>query len=101
MAHTIQLSDNLYETLVQQAQVRGETPEELLWNWLTDLQSQTTAVNDGQPDSASDTMHGEYDPTKDPLAPFLGAFEATEPDVVREHDSFLGEAYADSHCDEQ
>lgn len=41
---------------------------------------------------------GQYDPANDPLAPFLGAFEATEPDVVRRHDDYLGKAAADSHA---
>ena len=38
-----------------------------------------------------------YDPAQDPLAPFLGAFEATVPDVVQRHDDYLAEAYADTH----
>lgn len=44
---------------------------------------------------------GQYDPANDPLAPFLGAFEATEPDVVRRHDDYLGKAAADSHASQQ
>lgn len=42
-------------------------------------------------------MKGEYDAALDPLAQFLGAFEADAPDVVRRHDAYLGEAYADQH----
>jgi len=33
----------------------------------------------------------------DPLAPFLGAFEATDPDITQRHDDYLADAYADSH----
>lgn len=33
----------------------------------------------------------------DPLAPFLGAFDATTPDSVRQHDTYLADAYADTH----
>ncbi len=33
----------------------------------------------------------------DPLAPFLGAFEATDPDVMQRHDDYLADAYADIH----
>ncbi len=47
--------------------------------------------------SGSDTMSGIYDLAKHPLAPHLGPLEATEPDVVRVHDEYLGEAHGDTH----
>jgi hypothetical protein len=85
VAHMIEITDKAYQFLVDTAHDRGKTPQQLLEEWLLDLQ----AAEGGIP--------AEYDPTKDPLAPFLGAFEADAPDVVARHDDYLAETYADAH----
>ncbi|MGH2501056.1 MAG: hypothetical protein ACRDID_00935 [Ktedonobacterales bacterium] len=39
-----------------------------------------------------------YDPTTDPLAPFIGALHSGTPDLAERHDSYLAEAYEDDHA---
>lgn len=54
-------------------------------------------LREAQGDGLTAHQAGAYDRASDPLGPFLGAFEATEPDVVRRHDAYLADAYADTH----
>jgi hypothetical protein len=61
------------------------TPQQLLEAWLLDLQAHDAEGLEGD------------DPPKDPLAPFLGAFEADSPDVIARHDQYLAETFADVH----
>jgi hypothetical protein len=85
MAHVIEIADKAYQVLVDTAHERGKTPQQFLEEWLLDLQA-----------TAEESPAG-YDPAKDPLAPFLGAFEADAPDVVARHDDYLVGTYADAH----
>jgi hypothetical protein len=94
MGHTLEIPDETYQELMHLAAERGQTPVQVLQQWVKEIQqasSQQPAI------PTHGTMNGQYDPAQDPLAPFLGAFEATAPDVVHRHDHYLGEAYADSH----
>lgn len=70
----------------------GQTPEQAFLAW-------TRALRQGemrQSETDEGTI-GVYDPAADPLAPFLGAFEAGVPDLSQQHDMYLGQAHRDSH----
>jgi len=89
MNRTFDISDETYEILKSLAAERGQEPEDLLEQWLGQVREQaaaqhSVATGNGQPIV--------YDAAIDPLASYLGAFEATAPNVVREHDAFVGEA---------
>src|SRR5579871_2808994 len=89
MSHTFEISDQTYQSLMLLAAARGQEPEDLLEQWLDEVRTSTVA----QPSSATPpngTSSG-YDPRADPLASFLGAFEATSPDVVRKHDAHVAD----------
>lgn len=89
MSHMVEISDESYQSLMSLATARGQKPEDLLEQWLREVRTQLAA-----PPAAEIAGNGEtrrYDPTVDPLASFLGAFEATSPDVVRHHDAYVVE----------
>lgn len=97
MSHSFRVSDEAYETLASVAAAHGRTPEDLFRTWVNEMREQTFAQSSTPTvEENSDAVNG-YDPAHDPLAPFLGAFEATTPDVVRRHDDYLSETYADTH----
>jgi hypothetical protein len=85
LTHSIEIADNMYQVLADAAPERGKTPQQLVEEWLRAMQ----ASEEESPE--------DYDPNEDPLAPFLGAFEADVPDVVTRHDDYLAETYADAH----
>jgi hypothetical protein len=45
-----------------------------------------------------ETPEAAYDPTTDPLAPFIGALHSGTPDLAERHDAYLAEAYEDDHA---
>jgi hypothetical protein len=73
-AMTIQLPEEVYEPLAQNAQKVGRTPEELVSAWL--------AV----------AVRGL---AKDPLLRWAGAFSSEVTDVSECHDHYLGQALLD------
>ena len=89
MSHMFEISDEVYQTLVSLAAARGQKPEDLLEQWLDEVPTRVAAQPSS--DSSVNLEAGECDPTIDPLASFLGVFEATAPDVVRRHDAYVGE----------
>ena len=82
VSHTIVLSDESYQTLRVAAEARGVSISELVQAWATTL---TAPIG---PDAVE----------RDPLAPFLGTFEATVPDLMRRHDDYLGDEALDRHA---
>lgn len=86
MSHTFEISDEAYQTLKALAATRGQKPEDLLEQWLDEVPMRVPAQASLDPSVNADA--GDADPTFDPLAAFLGAFEATAPDVVR---AYVGE----------
>ncbi len=90
MSHIVHvpLSDEQYDRLTAYAAQHGLAVETLL----QDALEQGMAKLAGS--VAVDEEEAIYDPATDPLAEFLGAFEADVPDIVRHHDAYVGEAYA-------
>lgn len=95
MAHALEIADEAYQALIDAARDRGKTPQHLLEQLLLDL-SQRVSSQDVQSASESESSV-DYDPAKDALASFLGAFETDVPDVVRRHDHYLAQTYVDTH----
>ncbi|HEX6818166.1 MAG TPA: hypothetical protein VF120_07315 [Ktedonobacterales bacterium] len=93
MSYVFEIPDEVYETLAEVAARQGRTPEEAFRSWVAQMRAQAGPIEPTKPKARE--MRGEYDASLDPLAQFLGAFEADAPDVVRRHDAYLGEAYAD------
>jgi hypothetical protein len=90
MSHIVHvpLSDEAYNRLTTYAVQQGMTVETLLMTVVE--QGMTKLVVSGVPDE----QEAVYDPADDPLAEFLGAFDADASDIVQRHDVYLGEAYA-------
>lgn len=88
MSHAFLIPDETYETLNQIAVRQGRTPEEVFQQWVERMQREEAGGA-----TAQGGTQRTYDPQRDPLAAFLGAFEAVNPDVVRRHDEYLGETY--------
>ena len=68
---TLELPNDVYESLVKAAKQANRLPEELATQWLADTAQHV--VND-------------------PLEPFIGAFSSNIPDWAEQHDKYLGEA---------
>ena len=85
MSYVFEIPDEVYETLAEVAARQGQTPEEAFRSWVVQMRAQADPV-----EPRAREMKGEYDASLDPLAQFLGAFEADAPDVVRRHDAYLG-----------
>ncbi len=82
VSHTVDLSDETYQALHTAAHVRGVSIAELVQAWAA------TFAIPGGPDAVE----------RDPLSPFLGAFEATVPDLMRRHDDYLADEAIDRHA---
>jgi hypothetical protein len=95
MAHVLEIADAAYQALVDAAQDSGKTPQQLVEEWLLDLNRSSSPQHDLAASEAEIPVG--YDPARDPLADFLGAFASDVPDLVARHDHYLAEAYADIH----
>jgi hypothetical protein len=74
MSHqlTLHIPDSLYSPLTQVASKTGQTPEQLVLQYLSQaIQSQTD----------------------DPVEQYIGAFSSTTPDWADQHDTYLGESH--------
>jgi hypothetical protein len=80
MSQALHIPDETYAALQRIAQDRGLSVEALLQSWVDELTQPPT-----QPGAAA-----QYDPARDPLAEYLGAFEAISSDDVERHDEFFG-----------
>jgi hypothetical protein len=94
MAHVLEIADEVYRSLVDAAHDRGTTPQQLLEEWLTALSQQAVRRN-GTSDSEL-KPHDRSIEQPDPWRGFVGAAEATDPDVLERHDHYLAEEYADT-----
>ncbi|HEY8742328.1 MAG TPA: hypothetical protein VIU62_04475 [Chloroflexota bacterium] len=96
MARTFEVADDTYEKLVEVALKKGKTPQQLFQDWLREQQAQPVS----QPRAGNPwaPFIGTEDAESDPLATFIGAFEADTPDILVRHDHYLAEAsFAASH----
>ncbi len=82
VSHTIDLSDETYQALHAVARAHDVSIAELVQGWVA------TLAASGGPDAVE----------RDPLAPFLGTFEATVPDLTRRHDDYLADEAIDRHA---
>ncbi len=82
MSHRVDLSDETYQTLHAAAHARGMSIAGLVQAWASTLAT---------PDSPGAVE-------RDPLAPFLGTFEATVSDLMRRHDDYLADEAIDHHA---
>ena len=68
---TLKISDNIYELLVRASEQSGQTPEQVVQEWVKS--------------KAEQSVH-------DPLLQLAGAFESDISDISKEHDVYLGKA---------
>jgi hypothetical protein len=73
MSHTLTLEvpEDVYESLLQAAKQTGQSPEILAVQWLAQVPQKTT---------------------DDPLEQFIGAFNSHGSDWIEKHDEYLGDA---------
>jgi hypothetical protein len=90
MSYSSEIPDETYEILSCLAAARGQKPEDLLDQWLREVRTQVAALPPSE--TPVNGVPSAYNPSTDPLASFPGAFEATAPDIVRNHDAYPGEA---------
>jgi len=72
---TLNIPDNVFQALQQQAQQTGQSPESVALQLLTNATQPTVA---------------------DPLEAFIGAFTSKSPGWADRHDALLGESVNDS-----
>jgi len=88
VSHSFRVSEETYRALSRAAARHGQSPEGLFTAWVEEQE-----VKDRHAEHPDGVRSGDQVPEDDPLGPFLGTFEATEPDVVRRHDDYLAESY--------
>jgi hypothetical protein len=91
MSHTLHISDKLYEKIAAYAGEQGQPVDAFAEECLAAAIDQLDSAP--QPDE-QDT----YDPAKDPIAPFIGAFAfEDDPGLMERHDEyFAGEGKRDA-----
>ncbi len=87
MSHIFRLPDDIYSEIASYAAQHGQTPDVLL----------ITLVKEGveqlkHTDKMAAIRKVNYDPARDPLAPFIGAFDSGEGDSdwIERHDEYFG-----------
>lgn len=74
---TIEISDNIYASLIKVATQVGQTPEQVILHWI----------------------ENRVDPaTKDPLLALAGVFEAPMTDISEQHDDYIGTGIKGDHA---
>lgn len=85
MSHVFQIPDDMYDELVAYAAQRGQTLDLLLMTLLTEG---VELLKQGETPASLHAVH--YNPAKDPLAPFIGAFESDDdPGWIEQHDTYF------------
>ena len=74
---TLELSDNIYEVLLKTSTQIGQTPEQIIIEWVETKIKQTV---------------------QDPLLQLAGIFEANITDVSERHDEYIGAGLRDTHA---
>lgn len=73
---TLEISDPIYQMLLKTAKQIGQTPEQVVLNWLENRVKQST---------------------KDPLLQLAGIFDSDLTDISEHHDEYIGNALRDNH----
>jgi len=73
---TLELPENVYQSLKKTATQTGQQPETLAVQWLKKITQQQEI---------------------DPLEKFIGAFNSNIPDWADEHDKYLGQSLLNKH----
>ncbi len=83
MSYVFRVPDEIYTEVASYAAQRGQTPDALLIELVTEGVEQ---LKHGEPG-----YQGAYDPTFDPLAPFIGAFDSGDdvPGWIEQHDMYF------------
>jgi predicted transcriptional regulator len=76
---TLQIPDALYQPLTQVADKMGQTPEELILKYLSQVVREQVA--------------------NDPIEEFIGAFKSDTPDWLEHHDDYLGQSQLTRHLE--
>jgi hypothetical protein len=85
MSHAFQVPDDLYSEIAAYAAQRGQTPDALLMALVTGGVELLKRV-----ESTASTQSSQYDPARDPLAPFIGAFDTGEDaGWIEQHDTYF------------
>ena len=90
MSHVFQIPDDIYTEIAAYAAQRGQTPDALLMALVTGGVELLKRV-----ESTDAVQEPQYDPARDPLAPFIGAFDSGEDSGwIEQHDTyFAGEGF--------
>ena len=72
----------------------GRRTEDVYLEWMREVNQQQTSQLARMGQRAD---FRSYDPSEDPLADLLGAFQSGVPDLGRRHDKYLGQSYLDPH----
>ncbi|NJR63234.1 MAG: hypothetical protein HC769_33320 [Cyanobacteria bacterium CRU_2_1] len=73
---SIEIPDEIYQTLLQTAERLGQSPEAIVSQWIV-------------------TQH--HTQSLDPLDSFIGAFKSEFPDWTSRHDEYLGVTLLETH----
>jgi hypothetical protein len=73
---SIEIPDEIYQTLIQTAERLGQSPEAIVSQWIV-TQHQTQS--------------------SDPLDSFIGVFKSEIPDWTSRHDEYLSAAFLETH----
>lgn len=73
---TLEISDSIYQMLLKTAKQIGQTPEQVVLNWLESSVKQST---------------------NDPLLKLAGIFDSDLTDISERHDEYIGKVLSDNH----
>jgi hypothetical protein len=86
MSHVFQIPDDIYAEIAAYAARHGQTPDALFLTLVTEGVTLLKRVE------STASLHGvPYDPVRDPLAPFIGAFDSgvEDPEWIERHDIYF------------
>jgi hypothetical protein len=86
MSHVFQLPDDIYSEIVTYAEQHGQTPDAFLITLVKESVEQLKHT-----DKMAAIRKVNYDPTHDPLAPFIGSVDSGEEDSgwIERHDEYF------------
>jgi len=95
MSHSFQVPDDLYTEIATYAARHGQSPDLLLMDLVKEGVEQLK-----QTDSMAALRKIPYDPSHDPLAPFIGAFDSGNEELgwIERHDEFFAGSGKGSIC---